>query len=82
MIQYSNSFIFNYIYRLKILIFKALHYSKDFKDHKEEAKNFVDTQTYDLYITYDKFYQTPRMWISGYSTVPKSNSFLLLMIIF
>ena len=32
-------------------------------------QNFVDTQTYDLYITYDKYYQTPRMWISGYDTV-------------
>jgi len=24
------------------------------------------TRTYDLHITYDKFYQTPRMWLSGY----------------
>jgi len=25
------------------------------------------TRTYDLSITYDKFYQTPRLWLSGYS---------------
>ena len=26
----------------------------------------VKTRTYDLHITYDKYYQTPRMWIFGY----------------
>lgn len=26
----------------------------------------VRTRTYDLHITYDKYYQTPRMWIFGY----------------
>ena len=26
----------------------------------------VLTRTYDLFITYDKYYQTPRMWITGY----------------
>merc|ERR1711892_157593 len=25
------------------------------------------TRTYDLNITYDKFYQTPRLWLFGYS---------------
>jgi ubiquitin-like-conjugating enzyme ATG3 len=26
----------------------------------------LKTRTYDLYITYDKYYQTPRMWLFGY----------------
>lgn len=28
--------------------------------------NIVRTRTYDLYITYDKYYQTPRLWLAGY----------------
>lgn len=27
----------------------------------------LKTRTYDLHITYDKFYQTPRLWIYGYN---------------
>ncbi|KAJ7320302.1 hypothetical protein JRQ81_019813 [Phrynocephalus forsythii] len=30
----------------------------------EEA--ILQTRTYDLYITYDKYYQTPRLWLFGY----------------
>lgn len=26
----------------------------------------IRTRTYDLYITYDKYYQTPRLWLYGY----------------
>ncbi|XP_053987307.1 ubiquitin-like-conjugating enzyme ATG3 [Hylaeus volcanicus] len=26
----------------------------------------IRTRTYDMYITYDKYYQTPRLWFSGY----------------
>lgn len=26
----------------------------------------IRTRTYDLHITYDKFYQTPRLWVVGY----------------
>lgn len=29
----------------------------------------VHTRTYDLHITYDKYYQTPRLWIYGYNEV-------------
>lgn len=29
----------------------------------------VKTRTYDLHITYDKYYQTPRLWIFGYDEV-------------
>ncbi|XP_046918247.2 autophagy-related protein 3 [Dermatophagoides farinae] len=31
-----------------------------------DNKNVIQTRTYDLYITYDKYYQTPRLWLSGY----------------
>lgn len=38
--------------------------------NKEEdnaaANNVLKTRTYDLSITYDKYYQTPRMWLIGY----------------
>lgn len=27
------------------------------------------TRTYDLHITYDKYYQTPRLWVIGYNEV-------------
>jgi ubiquitin-like-conjugating enzyme ATG3 len=30
------------------------------------AIEIVSTRTYDLNITYDKYYQTPRLWLSGY----------------
>ncbi|CDW57537.1 ubiquitin conjugating enzyme ATG3 like [Trichuris trichiura] len=30
------------------------------------AENVWKTRTYDLTITYDKYYQVPRMWLSGY----------------
>lgn len=29
--------------------------------------NILRTRTYDLYITYDKYYQTPRLWLAGYT---------------
>ena len=29
----------------------------------------VQTRTYDLNITYDKYYQTPRLWLFGYNEV-------------
>jgi len=31
-----------------------------------EEDNILRTRTYDLSITYDKYYQTPRMWLFGY----------------
>lgn len=31
-----------------------------------ETSNIVSTRTYDLYITYDKYYQTPRLWLVGF----------------
>mmetsp|Transcript_23510 Transcript_23510/g.28437 ORF Transcript_23510/g.28437 Transcript_23510/m.28437 type:complete len:298 (+) Transcript_23510:258-1151(+) len=32
----------------------------------EPEDNIVHTRTYDLSITYDKYYQTPRVWLYGY----------------
>lgn len=34
-----------------------------------EADSVVRTRTYDLHITYDKYYQTPRLWVVGYNEV-------------
>lgn len=31
-----------------------------------EGDSVVRTRTYDLHITYDKYYQTPRLWVIGY----------------
>eukprot|EP00300_Choanocystis_sp_HF-7_P027993 c33330_g1_i1.p1 GENE.c33330_g1_i1~~c33330_g1_i1.p1 ORF type:complete len:347 (+),score=81.39 c33330_g1_i1:52-1092(+) len=33
---------------------------------REEPDNILKTRTYDLSITYDKYYQTPRFWLVGY----------------
>eukprot|EP00743_Colponemidia_sp_Colp-15_P001849 GILK01002016.1.p1 GENE.GILK01002016.1~~GILK01002016.1.p1 ORF type:complete len:301 (-),score=34.77 GILK01002016.1:112-1014(-) len=33
---------------------------------EEPDDNIVRTRTYDLSITYDKYYQTPRLWLFGY----------------
>eukprot|EP01137_Pigoraptor_chileana_P037692 Opistho-2@35186 len=32
----------------------------------EGVDNILKSRTYDLHITYDKYYQTPRLWLSGY----------------
>ena len=34
-----------------------------------EDGTILQTRTYDLHITYDKYYQTPRLWLSGYNEV-------------
>lgn len=43
------------------------------KIEKKLSSSSVDeilkTRTYDLHITYDKFYQTPRLWFYGYNEV-------------
>mmetsp|Transcript_8738 Transcript_8738/g.18622 ORF Transcript_8738/g.18622 Transcript_8738/m.18622 type:complete len:301 (-) Transcript_8738:342-1244(-) len=33
---------------------------------EEPEDNIVRTRTYDLYITYDQYYQVPRLWLVGY----------------
>eukprot|EP01103_Thecamoeba_quadrilineata_P019126 TRINITY_DN7619_c0_g1_i1.p1 TRINITY_DN7619_c0_g1~~TRINITY_DN7619_c0_g1_i1.p1 ORF type:complete len:306 (+),score=69.55 TRINITY_DN7619_c0_g1_i1:32-949(+) len=32
----------------------------------EEEDNILRTRTYDISLTYDKYYQTPRLWLFGY----------------
>ena len=32
----------------------------------EQSSNLLSVRTYDCLITYDKYYQTPRMWLVGY----------------
>lgn len=34
--------------------------------HEPEDDNILRTRTYDVSITYDKYYQTPRVWLTGY----------------
>lgn len=36
------------------------------KTSETEGDSVVHTRTYDLHITYDKYYQTPRLWVVGY----------------
>jgi len=33
----------------------------------EGESTIIPTRTYDLNITYDKYYQTPRLWLTGYN---------------
>lgn len=35
----------------------------------EDGDAILHTRTYDLHITYDKYYQTPRLWLTGYDEV-------------
>lgn len=37
-----------------------------FVAHEPEDDNILRTRTYDISITYDKYYQTPRVWLTGY----------------
>ncbi|KAK4749680.1 hypothetical protein SAY87_027129 [Trapa incisa] len=34
--------------------------------HEPDDDNILRTRTYDISITYDKYYQTPRVWLTGY----------------
>ncbi|XP_066456092.1 ubiquitin-like-conjugating enzyme ATG3 [Eleutherodactylus coqui] len=43
---------------------KIVEASKQKSEGAEDA--ILQTRTYDLYITYDKYYQTPRLWLFGY----------------
>ena len=37
------------------------------EENNKNNKNVLSVRTYDLSITYDKYYQTPRIWLLGYS---------------
>lgn len=39
------------------------------KKGTQEEDEIIHTRTYDLHITYDKYYQTPRLWLTGYDEV-------------
>ncbi|KAG0176938.1 E2-like enzyme [Apophysomyces sp. BC1034] len=36
------------------------------KDAQDTNDKILQVRTYDVFITYDKYYQTPRMWLFGY----------------
>ncbi|CAH8680752.1 unnamed protein product [Schistosoma rodhaini] len=44
---------------------QTLHFGVDQKANCENS-GILQLRTYDLYITYDKYYQTPRLWLYGY----------------
>ena len=44
----------------------------DVKDSPAAEDNILKVRTYDLSITYDKYYQTPRVWMMGYTSVDSS----------
>ena len=35
-------------------------------EHTSSGADIITTRTYDLMITYDRYYQTPRLWLYGY----------------
>lgn len=39
------------------------------KINETSSGEIIQTRTYDLNITYDKYYQTPRLWLSGHDEV-------------
>eukprot|EP00735_Rhodelphis_limneticus_P000968 TRINITY_DN1150_c0_g1::TRINITY_DN1150_c0_g1_i1::g.17352::m.17352 TRINITY_DN1150_c0_g1::TRINITY_DN1150_c0_g1_i1::g.17352 ORF type:complete len:292 (-),score=48.86,sp/Q0WWQ1/ATG3_ARATH/50.16/3e-96,Autophagy_N/PF03986.8/6.3e-45,Autophagy_act_C/PF03987.10/1.6e-26,Autophagy_Cterm/PF10381.4/2.6e-14 TRINITY_DN1150_c0_g1_i1:138-1013(-) len=43
-----------------------LWHGKSYMVAEEPKDNIVKTRTYDVCITYDKYYQTPRVWLFGY----------------
>lgn len=51
------------------MIQATLDVSKEKKNSSCEDGEILRTRTYDLNITYDKYYQTPRIWLFGYDEV-------------
>jgi len=45
---------------------KASSYKTVNNKSEDTTDNILKTRTYDLSITYDKYYQTPRVWLFGY----------------
>mmetsp|Transcript_30646 Transcript_30646/g.78256 ORF Transcript_30646/g.78256 Transcript_30646/m.78256 type:complete len:314 (-) Transcript_30646:268-1209(-) len=45
---------------------KAGGSGKTYLTAEEPADTIMRTRTYDLYITYDQYYQVPRLWLAGY----------------
>ncbi|XP_046852528.1 ubiquitin-like-conjugating enzyme ATG3 [Xenia sp. Carnegie-2017] len=40
-------------------------------DVSHSNDGILQTRTYDMYVTYDKYYQTPRLWLFGYDEIRK-----------
>lgn len=40
--------------------------AKSTAETSDSGDQVIHTRTYDLHITYDKYYQTPRLWVVGY----------------
>ena len=74
----------SYLYYCVVIYFLVLKATHNIiaEGDQDQHENFVNTQTYDLFITYDKFYQTPRLWISGYDTVQFSYGYVAILIRF
>jgi len=45
---------------------KTLPVSESTPKVSEASGEIIQTRTYDLNITYDKYYQTPRLWLTGH----------------
>ena len=41
-------------------------------DAAASGDGILQTRTYDLCVTYDKYYQTPRLWLFGYNEVSRT----------
>lgn len=48
---------------------KTLPVSENIPKTYEASGEIIQTRTYDLNITYDKYYQTPRLWLTGHDEV-------------
>lgn len=48
-------------------IVKPIATSKNTKSEDDAEDLFIPTRTYDLNITYDNYYRTPRLWLIGYN---------------
>ena len=48
---------------------------KDLSASEAAAAEILATRTYDLNITYDKYYQTPRLWLFGYDENREERTF-------
>lgn len=54
----------------------------DFYSRPADAvnSNILQIRTYDVMITYDKLYQTPRVWLLGYDEVCASNMIVYMLL--
>lgn len=51
----------------------ALKTNQNSNQNKNDKSQILKTRTYDLSITYDLYYQTPRFWLCGYKEVKKKS---------